>query len=77
MTLETYTELRNEINKRVTMYSDILNTFEKNDCGMVDVTEEFKSAKNSYEIAFNELRLLNSSVSNKMKREFSKANRGW
>jgi|TARA_B110000285_G_scaffold222075_1_gene275799 type IV secretory pathway TrbF-like protein len=77
MTLELYTELRNPINSRVNKYSDILNSFAKNASGMVDVTEAFKSAKNSYELAFNELRILNGATSNKIKREFSKANRGY
>jgi len=77
MTLELYTELRNPINSRVNKYSDILNSFAKNSSGMVEVTEVFKSAKNSYELAFNELRILNGATSNKIKREFSKANRGY
>lgn len=77
MTLELYTELRNPINIRVNKYSDILNSFAKNASGMVEVTAEFKSAKNSYELAFNELRILNGATSNKIKREFSKANRGY
>jgi len=77
MTLELYTELRNPINNRVNKYSDILNSFAKNASGMVEVTEEFKSAKNSYELAFNELRILNGATANKIKREFSKANRGY
>ena len=77
MTLELYTELRKPIEERVDRYSSILNTFEKNDSGMVEVTKEFKVAKNSYEIAFNELRVLNGATSNKIKREYSRANRGW
>ena len=77
MTLELYTSLRNPINERVNKYSDILNSFKKNSSGMVEVTEVFKSAKDSYEIAFNELRILNGATSNKIKREFSKANRGY
>jgi len=77
MTLELYIELRNPINIRVNKYSDILNSFAKNASGMVEVTAEFKSAKSSYELAFNELRILNGATSNKIKREFSKANRGY
>tara|TARA_R100000541_G_scaffold45547_1_gene52536 strand:+ start:273 stop:599 length:327 start_codon:yes stop_codon:yes gene_type:complete len=77
MTLELYTTLRNPINERVNKYSQILNSFEKNGSGMVEVTKEFKSAKDSYELAFNELRILNGGTSNKIKREFSKANRGY
>ena len=77
MTLELYTELRNPINERVNRYSDILNSFAKNASGMVEVTTEFKLAKSSYELAFNELRVLNGATSNKVKREFSKANRGY
>lgn len=77
MTLETYTELRNPIQKRVDTYSDILNTFEKNSAGMVEVTDEFRAVKNSYDLAFNELRVLNKNTPNKIKRDYSRANRGW
>jgi hypothetical protein len=77
MTLALYTELRNPIAKRVNTYSEILNTFKKNSAGMVDVTNEFKATKNSYELAFNELRALNKHTSNKIKKEYSRANRGW
>jgi len=77
MTLEIYTALRNPIDQRVNKYSDILNSFDKNSAGMVEVSEEFKVAKNSYEIAFNELRALNSATSNEIKRQYSRANRGW
>ena len=77
MTLELYTTLRNPINERVNKYSQILNSFEKHASGMVEVSEEFKSAKDSYELAFNELRVLNGATSNKIKREFSRANRGY
>ena len=77
MTLEIYTALRAPIDQRVNKYSDILNSFDKNASGMVEVTSEFKSAKDSYEIAFNELRVLNGATSNEIKRQFSIANRGW
>ena len=75
MTLELYTELKNEINERVDKYSDILNSFPKNASGMVEVTPEFRSAKNSFDIAFGELRALNGSASNKLKREYRMLNR--
>ena len=75
MTLELYTELKNEINERVDKYSDILNSFPKNASGMVEVTPEFRSAKNNFDIAFDQLRVLNSSVSNKLKREYRMLNR--
>ena len=77
MTLELYTELRNPIAKRVNTYSEILNTFEKNSAGMVEITEEFRNAKNSYELAFNELRALNKFTPNNVKKAYSRANRGW
>ena len=77
MTLEIYTALRLPIDKRVNKYSDILNSFSKNDAGMVEVTKEFKSAKDAYEIAFNELRVLNGATPNEIKRQYSRANRGW
>ena len=75
MTLELYTELKNEINERVDKYSDILNSFPKNASGMVEVTPEFRTAKNNFDIAFDQLRVLNSSVSNKLKREYRMLNR--
>tara|TARA_R110002167_G_scaffold12588_2_gene53521 strand:- start:34 stop:267 length:234 start_codon:yes stop_codon:yes gene_type:complete len=77
MTLEIYTALRLPIDKRVNKYSDILNSFSKNDAGMVEVTKELKLAKDAYEIAFNELRALNGATSNKIKKQYSRANRGW
>ena len=77
MTLALYTELINPIAKRVNTYSEILNTFEKNSAGMVEVTDEFRAAKNSYELAFNELRALNKFTPNNIKRAYSLANRGW
>ena len=77
MTLEIYTALRLPIDQRVNKYSDILNSFSKNDAGMVEVTKELKLAKDAYEIAFNELRVLNGATSNEIKRQYSRANRGW
>ncbi len=75
MDIQTYKMLSNPINARINKYSEILNSFEKNASGMVEVTPEFKSAKDSFEIAFNELRALNKSTPNKVLKEISRASR--
>lgn len=75
MNIQTYKMLSNPINARINKYSEILNSFEKNASGMVEVTPEFKLAKDSFEIAFNELRALNKSTPNKVLKEISRASR--
>jgi len=75
MNLQTYTELANPINQRINKYSEILNSFDKNASGMVEITPEFKLAKDSFEIAFNELRALNKFTPKSILRELSRANR--
>ena len=75
MTLALYTELKNEINERVNKYSDILNSFDKNSAGMVDVTTEFRAAKTSFDIAFKELQTINKAASKELKRAYRLENR--
>ena len=70
MNLAIYTELKNEINQRVNKYSDILNSFDKNASGMVEITPEFKSAKNSFDIAFKELQVINKAASKELKKAY-------
>ena len=77
MTLELYTTLKNPIIERVNKYSNVLNSFERNSSGMVEITKEYKEAKNSYDTAFNELRVLNAATPNKIKREYSIAKRNF
>ena len=75
MNLAMYTELKNEINQRVNKYSDILNSFDKNASGMVEVTPAFRSAKNSFDIAFKELQVINKSASKELKKAYRLANK--
>ena len=75
MTLELYTELKNEINARVDMYTNVLNSFAKNASGMVEVTPEFRVAKNNFEIAFKELQTINKSASKEIMKAYRLANR--
>tara|TARA_R110000765_G_scaffold131834_1_gene230352 strand:- start:691 stop:939 length:249 start_codon:yes stop_codon:yes gene_type:complete len=71
MTLELYTELKNEINERVDKADLLVNSFPKGEMGLVKMTDEFRSAKRNFDIAFSELRTLNGSASNKLKKEYS------
>ena len=75
MNLALYTELKNEINERVNKYSDILNSFDKNSAGMVEVTPEFRAAKTSFDIAFKELQTINKAASKELKRAYRLENR--
>lgn len=75
MNLALYTELKNEINERVNKYSDILNSFDKNSAGMVEVTTEFRAAKTSFDIAFKELQTINKAASKELKRAYRLENR--
>jgi hypothetical protein len=71
MTLELYKELKNEITSRLDVACELVNSFPKNQMGLVERTEEFKSAKRSFDIVFNQLRVLNKHTSNKIKRELA------
>lgn len=75
MNLQTYKTLSNPINARINKYSEILNLFEKTASGMVEITPEFKEAKDSFEIAFNELRALNKFTPKSILKELSKERR--
>jgi len=75
MTLELYTELKNEINQRVDKYSNILNSFDKNSAGMVDITPEFRLAKTNFNIAFKELQTINKAASKEIMKAYRLANR--
>jgi len=75
MNLALYTELKNEINNRVDMYTNVLNSFAKNASGMVEVTPEFRVAKTNFEIAFKELQTINKSASKEIMKAYRIANR--
>lgn len=69
MTLELYTELRNEIEVRLDKADDLVKSFPVGQMGLVKMTDEFRVAKRKFDLVFNELRVLNKNTSNKIKRE--------
>ena len=71
MTLELYTELKNDITLRLDKADLLIKSFPKGQMGLVKMTEEFRSAKRNFDIVFNQLRVLNKNTSNKIKREYS------
>ena len=79
MTLEIYTELRNEIEPRWNSASDLVQSFVNPTTGMVkDIKcEDYRAAKKSYDRVFNEVRTLNGNTSNKIKRDYSISKRSY
>ena len=71
MTLELYTELRNEIEPRWNKADQIVKSFVDVNTGLVkDIKDEdYRKAKRAYDIVFNQVRVLNKNTSNKIKRE--------
>tara|TARA_R110002050_G_scaffold269582_1_gene411976 strand:+ start:405 stop:641 length:237 start_codon:yes stop_codon:yes gene_type:complete len=72
MTLELYTELKKDIDLRLDMWDSILKSFPINEIGMaIERNEDYRAAKKSFNIVFNQLRTLNKNTSNKIKREYA------
>ena len=73
MTLELYTELRNEIEPRWDKADKLVKSFVDANTGLVkDIKDEdYRKAKRAYDLVFNQIRTLNKSTSNKIKREYS------
>lgn len=71
MTLELYTELRNEIEVRLDKANDLVKSFPVGPMGLVKMTDEFRVAKRKFDLVFNQLRVLNKHTSNKIKREYA------
>lgn len=73
MTLELYTELRNEIEPRLDKVDKLVKSFVDLNTGLVkDVKDEdYRKAKRAYDLVFNQLRVLNKNTQNKIKREYS------
>ena len=71
MTLELYTELKNEITVRLDKADLLIKSFPKGQMGLVKMTDEFRTAKRNFELVFNQLRILNKNTPNKIKREYS------
>lgn len=71
MTLETYTEQRNEIEVRLDLADVAVQSYAKKEMGLVELTDEFREDRRAFNRVFQELRTLNGSVSNKIKREYS------
>ncbi len=71
MTLDFYTELKKEIELRLDKADTLVKSFPRGQMGLVEMTNEFRTAKRSFDIVFNELRVLNKHTSNKIKREYA------
>ena len=71
MTLDLYTSLKNEIEIRLDKADVLVKSFPVGNMGLVEMTDEFRCAKRSFDIVFNELRVLNKHTSNKVKREYA------
>ena len=71
MTLELYTELKNEIEVRLDKSDALVKSFPVGQMGLVKMTDEFRVAKRSFDIVFNQLRILNKNTPNKIKREYA------
>jgi len=73
MTLELYTELRNEIEPRWDKADQLVKSFADVNTGLVkDIKDEdYRKAKRAYDLVFNQIRVLNKNTSNKIKREYS------
>lgn len=75
MTIEIYTELKNEIETRLSIADVNIKSFPKGQFGLVEMTPEFRLAKNNFDIVFNQLRVLNKHTSNKIKRDCAMSKR--
>lgn len=73
MTLELYTELRNEIEPRWDKADQLVKSFVDVNTGLVKgiKDEDYRKAKRAYDLVFNQIRVLNNNTSNKIKREYS------
>jgi hypothetical protein len=73
MTLELYTELRNEIEPRLDKADQLVKSFVDVNTGLVkDIKDkDYRKAKRGYDLVFNQFRVLNKNAPNKIKREYS------
>ena len=71
MTIEIYTELKNEIESRLLVVENIVTSFSKGQFGLVAMTVEFREANANFNRVFNELKVLNKHTSNKIKRDYA------
>lgn len=66
---ESYKTLKNLLDARVSHFEDILNSFPKNEIGLISDkernTEKYTNAKNGFNRAFAELRKFNGDKGNK------------
>ena len=75
MTIEFYTATKNEINARIDAITNELNSFPKNNAGLVNATPEFLVVKTRFELAFRELQTINKFASKELKKAYRDANR--
>ena len=77
MTLDIYTELRNDIESRLSIVQNKLNSFPKSASGMVQQSVDLSNANKAFYLVFNQLRALNKVTSNKVKKQHSRNKRGY
>lgn len=73
MTLELYTELRNELEPKWDAADKLVKSFVDVNTGLVkDIKDEnYRKAKIAYDLIFNQIRVLNKNTPNKIKRDYS------
>jgi hypothetical protein len=75
MTLEIYTELKNDINTKLDIADIKVKSFKRGSNGMVEMTNDFREANRNFNLIFKQLQTLNKYTSNKIKMEYSKIKR--
>lgn len=70
MTIEFFTETKNEINTRIDALTAELNSFPKNASGMVNPTTEYRAVRTRFDIAFKELQTINKFASKELKKQY-------
>lgn len=75
MTLEIYTELKNDINTKLDIADIKIKSFKRGSNGMVEMTNDFREANRNFNLIFKQLQTLNKYTSNKIKMEYSKIKR--
>ena len=78
LNLNSYLETKSKINSRLEIATAKLNTFPKNEAGMVEFTPEYNEANRIFEIEFDNLRVLNVKAGKEILKAASKLRRaGW
>ena len=75
MTIEFYSELREDIEKRLNKADSELKKFPVNKLGLVNPTSDYIKAKKVYNLVFNELRTLNKNTPKSILYKYSRRKR--